>query len=73
MVLQKYIFASLKTFQHYPRTSDMRVSAACSFGANNGTRKGDAPIPLLQYKPSYSFPFTILLSMAICRKKSIFA
>jgi hypothetical protein len=25
MVLQKYLFASLKTFQHYPRTSDMRV------------------------------------------------
>jgi hypothetical protein len=27
MVLQKYLFASLKTFQRYPRTSDMRVSA----------------------------------------------
>jgi hypothetical protein len=29
---------------------------------NSGTRK------LLQYKPSYPFPFTILLSIAICRR-----
>jgi hypothetical protein len=73
MVLQKYLFASLKTFNTIPEHRTCRYPRACLFGANNGTRKRDAPIPLLRYKPSYSFPFTILLSMAICRKKSIFA
>ena len=64
--------ASLKHFNTISEHRTCGYPRACLFGANNGTRKRDAPMPLLQ-KSSYPFPFAILLSMAICRKKSLFA
>src|SRR4029077_14380712 len=47
---------------------------AYPFGADNGSRRADILMyfvkPLMQYKPCYSSPFAIFLSVAICRKKS---
>ena len=67
-----HLFASLKTFQRYPGTSDMRVRARVRLVPTTEVATGYSYVPLLQYKPCYPSPFTILLSMAICRKKSLF-